>query len=85
VIDYNPGVSSTPPDSELERALARIVDLEVRYSHQQVELSELSEVVYRQQRVVDHLSRRVQVLEKKLAAAEEGGPRNPEDEVPPHY
>jgi SlyX protein len=78
-------VPSDPTDSELERALARIVDLEVRYSHQQVELNELSEVVYRQQRVVDHLNRRIQALEKKLADADDGGPRNPEDEVPPHY
>ena len=61
---YNPAVPSDTTDSELERALARIVDLEVRYSHQQVELAELSEVVYRQQRVVDHLNRRFQLLEK---------------------
>jgi SlyX protein len=46
----------------------------------------MSEVVYRQQQLVEKLERRVKVLEKRLGElGEPPAPRDPKDEVPPHY
>lgn len=65
---------------------ARVVELEVRYTHQERALAELSDVVYRQQQVIDQLERRLKLLEKRLVEVGEApAPRDPKDEVPPHY
>jgi SlyX protein len=74
-----------PPDtdSDLER---RVVELEVRFTHQDRALGELSDVVYRQQQVIDLLERRLKHSEKRLGElGEPSPPRAPEDDVPPHY
>jgi SlyX protein len=49
--------------------------------------SELSDVVFRQQRVIDALQDRVAALGARVQAAQESDvtPRTPEDERPPHY
>lgn len=60
----------------------RLVDLEVRYTHVDRLLSELSDVVYAQQRIVDNLIARIKVLEERVRAlSEESG----SDAPPPHY
>lgn len=65
---------------------ARLVELEVRFTHQDRALSDLSDVVYRQQQVIEQLERRVKSLEKRITEADEPAPeRDPSDEVPPHY
>jgi len=79
-------VSDHEDQTELDRALARIVELEVRYSHQEAALNELSDVLYRQQQLIDVANRRLRALERKLSGVDEGvAPRDPKDEVPPHY
>lgn len=60
----------------------RIVDLEVRYTHIERLLGELSDVVYAQQRAIDNLVVRVQALEERMRALSEQAPG---DAVPPHY
>lgn len=61
----------------------RLVDLEVRYTHQQDELRKLSDTVFAQQKLIQALTIRVKALEEQLAALlEEGQPR---DQPPPHY
>lgn len=60
---------------------AKITDLEVRYTHQQRLLDELSTVVYEQSRVIAKLESRVADLEKRIRGVEE--PIG--DEPPPHY
>jgi SlyX protein len=49
--------------------------------------SELSDVVFRQQRVIDSLRVQVATLEARMQASHESDvtPRTPEDERPPHY
>jgi uncharacterized coiled-coil protein SlyX len=71
---------------DLSRAEARILELEVRYTHQQETIKNLSDVIYRQQQQLDALSERLKLLESKLGAVGEIEPvRDLEDEVPPHY
>ena len=49
--------------------------------------SELSEVVFRQQRVIDALQTQLAALGARIQASQESEvtPRTPEDERPPHY
>ncbi len=64
----------------------RIVELEVRFTLQQDMLQELSDALWEQQRVLDRLTAKVKMLEQRAAqTSEPEAPRNPEDDVPPHY
>lgn len=68
-----------------DRLTARVAELEVRLTLQQDELDKLSEVLYRQQRELDGLLLRLQLLEARRPADPQPAPRDPADEVPPHY
>lgn len=66
---------------------ARLETLEVKCSHLEQAIQELSDVVYRQQQQLDRALARNQELDSQLAALEAasdgaGGPRS---EIPPHY
>jgi len=61
----------------------RLVDLEVRYTHQQDVLDKLSDTVFEQQKLVDALNVRVKALEERVAQLLEE--RQPADQPPPHY
>lgn len=60
----------------------RIVDLEIRFTHQDELLRELSALVYEQRKVIDRMERKVATLEEKLTGGD-GGPIP--HEKPPHY
>ena len=63
---------------------ARIDELESRYTHQERQLNELSDMVWSQQKEIDALKRALRQLEQKI-------PQDPglvdaaQDEKPPHY
>jgi SlyX protein len=59
----------------------RIIDLEIRYAHLEHQVSELSDVVYRQQQLIDRLKLEMIALKKRLDSNSEG----PGQETPPHY
>jgi SlyX protein len=59
----------------------KIVDLEIRYTHLERQLQELSDVVFAQQRIIDTLSKEVLALRGRL---EDPG-ITPRAEKPPHY
>jgi SlyX protein len=66
----------------------RIVDLEARLAHQDRSIQELSDELYRQQRHIGELERRLLVLTervKDLVSRDSGPAPRPEDELPPHY
>ena len=67
-------------DDTLERIETKIAFLERANS-------ELSDVVFRQQRVIDTLRIRIAALETRMQAAQESDVtlRTAEDERPPHY
>jgi uncharacterized coiled-coil protein SlyX len=59
----------------------RLVDLEVRYTHLERDVSELSQVVFEQQRTIDLLKKELAETRREILAV--GQPiRN---EPPPHY
>jgi uncharacterized coiled-coil protein SlyX len=60
---------------------SRLVDLEVRYTHLERQVAELSEVVFEQQRTIDGLLR--QLTSAKAEIAQLGEPAT--NEKPPHY
>jgi len=60
----------------------RIVDLEVRYTHQERTVEELSRVVFDQQKRIDELEKRLVAIEKRAASGDEPMPPH---EPPPHY
>ncbi len=60
----------------------RIVELEIRYTHQQRLLEELSDVVAEQSRALESLTKEIAALRLRVAALGEDAPNN---EPPPHY
>lgn len=67
----------------------RIIDLEIRLTHQEATLQTLNDVVAAQQQTIDRLMLDLEVLRQQLRAmAAAAGPlmARPEDEPPPpHY
>jgi SlyX protein len=61
----------------------RLVELELRFTHQQRFLDELSDVVARQQRDLDLALAQLRQLHSATAAG--AAPTTPHDERPPHY
>ncbi len=59
----------------------RIIDLETRFSHQQVLLEELSDVIRGQQDELDALKQLVQTLMSQV----DKGVEDVSNERPPHY
>jgi uncharacterized coiled-coil protein SlyX len=59
----------------------RLVDLEIRYTHLERQLDELSQVVFEQRQLLDRLVKDLSVLRSRVAASEGDAP----DEPPPHY
>ena len=66
---------------------ARVVEMEVLFTHLQRTLGELDQVVLRQQKQIEALERTAKNLGESLGQLSAGPPeeRKPEDEKPPHY
>jgi len=60
---------------------SRLVDLEVRYTHLERQVAELSDVVFAQQRAIDNLLRQLSSTKADLAQLSEPVT----NEKPPHY
>jgi uncharacterized coiled-coil protein SlyX len=60
---------------------SRLVDLEVRYTHLERQVAELSDVVFAQQRAIDGLLRQLSSTKADLAQLSE--PQT--NDKPPHY
>jgi uncharacterized coiled-coil protein SlyX len=60
---------------------SRLIDLEVRYTHLERQVAELSEVVFAQQRAIDGLLRQLSSTKADLAQLSEPVT----NEKPPHY
>ena len=66
---------------------ARIVELELRYSHLQKAVDDLSDVVMRQDKQLDQLNQLLAQISGRTESLEHllDEPRDPQDEKPPHY
>lgn len=64
----------------------RVVDLEIRLTHQEATLQALNDVVAGQQRIIDQLRTEVEQLQRQLREAAPGDIAAPWEETPPpHY
>ena len=64
----------------------RIDDLEVQLTHQQCQVEELNELVYRQQQLIDLISAELRQIKEQLQIVLPSLTKEPEDETPPpHY
>lgn len=66
-------------------AAARLENLEVKLSYMEDLLDELNLVIYRQREQMDQLAREVAQLRQRSPDGEGSSPRDPRDELPPHY
>ncbi|MDH5472582.1 MAG: SlyX family protein [Gammaproteobacteria bacterium] len=64
----------------------KLIDLEIRLTHQENHIEELDKIIYRQQKAMDLLTERLTNLEKRLKTAAENNILSPSEEAPPpHY
>jgi len=64
----------------------RLTDLEIRLAHHEQMVEELSDVIARQDRVIDMMSLKLHRLIERLRAVETGRDASPQDDKPPpHY
>jgi uncharacterized coiled-coil protein SlyX len=59
----------------------RLVELEVRYTHLEREVAELSRIVFEQQKAIDYLKQELRCTRGKVDAMSAA----PVNESPPHY
>ncbi len=60
----------------------RIINIEMKMSHQDVMLEELHQVIYRQQSELDLLQKKLTLLQEQLSSDSD---IRPAGEKPPHY
>ena len=63
----------------------RFIDLESKLAHQDYQLEQLSETIYRQQQQIDQLEKKLIFLKQKLEAPQQALDIGPADDKPPHY
>ncbi len=64
----------------------RLTDIEVKIAHMEHSLSELSDVLYRQQQLLDRLEKGLEKLAENLAlAGDSPAQTDVADDKPPHY
>lgn len=64
----------------------RLTDLEIRYTHQERTIQELSDAMFRQELKLEQLQAEVRQLREQLMIVSPSMVRSPEDEEPPpHY
>ena len=64
---------------------ARITELEIKLGLGEDHLEELNRAVFRQQQQIDLLQAQIRELYQLMQPAPPGEPRNPRDDIPPHY
>ena len=65
---------------------ARLIDLEIRLTHQEATLQALNDVIADQQRVIDQLRKEVETLKRQIREMSPASIAAPWEETPPpHY
>lgn len=63
----------------------RLVRIESKISFSEDLLDELNRTVYRQQQQIERMQQQIRQLHERLEALAASRPRDPRDEIPPHY
>lgn len=64
---------------------SRIAELEINLGLAEDHVEELNRTVFRQQRQIDLLQAQIRELYQMMQPEAAGEPRDPRDEIPPHY
>ena len=72
-------------EASVQALQERIMELEIKSSYAEDLLEQLNMTIYRQQQQIDLLINEVRELKRQAPEGGQGGPRNPRDELPPHY
>lgn len=64
---------------------SRITELEIKLGLSEDHLEELNRTMFRQQQEIDLLQAQIRELYQLLQPAAPSEPRNPRDDIPPHY
>ncbi|MEO5572996.1 MAG: SlyX family protein [Gammaproteobacteria bacterium] len=65
---------------------ARLIDLEIRITHQEATLQEFNDIIVAQQKLIDGLTRQIGVLQQHIAAQAQFNIATLSEETPPpHY
>ena len=63
-----------------------LIDLEIRFTHQQDHLEQLDRVIYQQQQLIDRLNEKVELLEKRPKTLGDSNILTASEDIPPpHY
>ena len=63
----------------------RLIDLEMKFAHQERALEELQKTVYEQHAIIESLEKKLKLLKEKFEGTLAGGGESPANEKPPHY
>lgn len=63
----------------------RLTALEIKASFTEVLIDQLDQIIVRQQQQIDQLVQELTRLRQQVHDGGGAGPRNPRDELPPHY
>ncbi len=69
----------------MDTLLARLDALEIKACQADDQLDALNLTVFRQQQQIDRLQNQLALLRQQLADPAQAAPRNPQDDIPPHY
>lgn len=69
----------------MEELDKRLIDLEIKFTHQEELLQELNQIVARQQMIIEKLTKEVIHLNELYSKSDVQGNRSLSDEKPPHY
>lgn len=64
---------------------SRVTELEIKLNLNEDHLEELDRTVFRQQQQIDLLQAQIRELYQLMQPEAPSAPRNPRDDIPPHY
>ena len=70
---------------EIKDTERRLIDLEVKVGFAEDLLEQLNQLLFRQQQLLDTLTREVAQLRRRIPDGDEGASRSPDELPPPHY
>ncbi|MCW9033090.1 MAG: SlyX family protein [Rhodospirillales bacterium] len=72
--------------SEKMNAEERISELEIKIAYQEDQIEELNKSLYDHWKLIEKLSRNVEILTERVkSAAQQEGAQQPDNQPPPHY
>lgn len=69
----------------MEELDKRLIDLEIKFTHQDELLQELNQIVAKQQIIIEKMAREIISLNELYTKSDIQGNRTLKDDIPPHY